>query len=273
VTGPLLLTVDFEGAGCGVPLPDSPLPRQTDDLLSLFDDLGLRATFFCVGTVAERFPELIRRIGEAGHEVGLHSYAHIPLDRLDPDAFREDTSRGKDAVEQALGLPVRGYRAPFFSLTETTSWAWDVLGELGFEYDSSVLPTRSPVYGFASAPSVPFRLDNGLWEVPMPVVRLGPVGVPVGGGTYLRLIPRPLLDRAIHQRVVRGEPFCLYVHPYDFDGSTGYQPVFGNNVLFNLLLLVGRSRSRDKLVKLAFDRPSMRMGDYVATLGEADVRA
>lgn len=262
----LLLTVDYEGAGCGAPLPDSPLPRQTDELLELLDDLGIAATFFCVGAAAERFPELIRRIAAAGHEIGLHSYAHTPLDKLDRNGFAEDTARGKDVVEQALGKPVLGYRAPFFSITESTSWAFDVLGELGFAYDSSVLPAPSPVYGFPSASPRPFKLDNGLWEIPLPVVRRGPLALPVGGGTYLRLLPRRVLGAALDRRVGRGEPFCVYIHPYDFDASTGYQPVFGNNVVFNLLLLVGRERSRDKLIELVRGRPSARMGDYVATL-------
>ena len=267
--GGVLLSVDFEGAAGGLPVPSgSPLPRQTEELLELFDQIGARATFFVVGQVARAFPSLIAQIADQGHEIGVHSDRHIPLDQLTPSAFREDTERALDAIGDACGVTAIGYRAPFFSLTSRTRWAWDALSDLGFRYDSSVSPVYSPVFGYPEHGAAPARLPSGLWEIPVPVIARRGIGLPIGGGTYLRLLPGPLLGWVLGRRLRQGLPFCTYVHPYDFDSSTGYQRVFGNNVVFNLLLLAGRSRARQKLQGLVQGCTTYRLVDYLDTVLE-----
>jgi len=262
--GGLLLSVDFEGAASGLPVtPRSPLPRQTEALLRLFDDVGARATFFVVGEVARQFPELIAQIADEGHEIGIHSDLHIPLPHLSPSLFREDTERAMDAVGEACGVSAAGYRAPFFSVTRETQWAWDELAALGFRYDSSVNPVHSPVFGYPEHGPSPARLESGLWEIPVPVCARRGIGLPIGGGTYLRLLPTRFLDWVVDRRLQRGLPFCTYVHPYDFDPTTGYQRVFGRNAVFNLLLLAGRTRARQKLLHLAEGRSAYRIVDYL----------
>jgi polysaccharide deacetylase family protein (PEP-CTERM system associated) len=268
-TAGLLLSVDFEGAASGLPVgPQSPLPRQTERLLRLLDEVHARATFFVVGEVARQFPRLVAQIANEGHEIGVHSDRHIPLPHLTPSAFREDTARAIESVSQACGAPVVGYRAPFFSVTEQTTWAWEILSELGFRYDSSVNPVRSPVFGYPEHGAAPSRLPSGLWEIPVPVCARRGFGLPVGGGTYLRLLPSPFLRWVLDRRLAQGLPFCAYVHPYDFDPTTGYQPVFGRNALFNLLLLAGRRSAHKKLKRLVRNRTPYRLVDYLDTVLE-----
>jgi polysaccharide deacetylase family protein (PEP-CTERM system associated) len=265
----LLLSVDFEGAASGLPVgPHSPLPRQTERLLRLFDEVQARATFFVVGEVARQFPTLIAQIASEGHEIGVHSDQHVPLSKLTPAAFRDDTARALEAVSQACGTTSVGYRAPFFSLTRDTIWAWDILAELGFRYDSSVNPVHSPVFGYPEHGAAPCQHPTGIWEIPLPVCARRGFGLPVGGGTYLRLLPAPFLSWVLERRLGQGLPFCTYVHPYDFDATTGYQPVFGRNALFNLLLLAGRRTAHQKLNRLVRDRHAYRLVDYLDTVLE-----
>jgi polysaccharide deacetylase family protein (PEP-CTERM system associated) len=174
-----------------------------------------RGTFFVVGDVARRHPELVRRIAGAGHELGCHSDTHMPLERHDKASFREDLLRNLDALAEAGATEVRGYRAPCFSLTARTQWTYEVLAELGFTYSSSVLPARSPLYGWPGFGSAP-RLIEGVVELPVSLVPLRLLPVPVGG-VYFRVLPLPLLRWALRRRRACGEPVLGYHHPYDID--------------------------------------------------------
>lgn len=180
-----------------------------------------KGTFFIVGGVARAHRELVGRILAEGHEVACHSDAHLPLNRLNPHSFREDTLRSLDALAKGGAGEVRGYRAPFFSLMETTRWAYEVLADLGFSYSSSVLPARSPLYGWAGFGEAP-RMMKGLVELPVTLMPRPFPKVPIGG-VYFRAMPRALLRSALKRHSRGAEPLLGYFHPYDADAE---QPRF-----------------------------------------------
>jgi polysaccharide deacetylase family protein (PEP-CTERM system associated) len=192
---------------------------NTERLLALFEEHRLRATFFFIGWIAERNPDLVRRIVEAGHEVGSHSYWHDLVARHDRASFRQDLERSRKVLEDITGAPVRGFRAPGFSITPDTAWAFDVIVEQGFTYDSSLWPGRSIYGGFATPLDGPHLLRCGageLIEIPASTRVLG-VPLPYSGGGYLRLLPEWLIRSCIGANGRRGIPTALYVHPRDFD--------------------------------------------------------
>jgi polysaccharide deacetylase family protein (PEP-CTERM system associated) len=172
-------------------------PRRVEDntlrLLDLFDERGVKATCFILGWVAERHPRLVAEIVKRGHEPACHSYWHRLIFRLSPQEFREDTQRAKTCIEQAAGIPVYGYRAPAFSITAKSSWAPEILVELGFRYDSSIFPIKHDLYGVPDAPRAPFLLKTPsgvLREFPMSTFRVfSGMNLPVAGGGYLRIFP------------------------------------------------------------------------------------
>ena len=183
------------------------------DFLRRHDSKG---TFFVVGEVARALPELVRRIAGEGHEIGCHSDRHVPLDRLDPSAFGADLSRNLKALASAGVQAVRGYRAPCFSLTEATRWAYPILKAHGFTYSSSVLPARNPLHGWPGFGQAP-RLVEGTAELPLTLRPWRALPVPMGGGAYFRTLPMPLLAAALRIRRRRGEEVLGYLHPYDID--------------------------------------------------------
>ena len=184
-------------------------------LLGLLEEHGARATFFCLGWLAERRPGLVRRIAALGHEVASHGYAHVPIWRLSPREFRQDVRRSKRLLEDICCQEVIGYRAPTFSVVRHTLWALRVLAEEGYRYDSSIVPTVHDRYGIPGAPPRPHRRD-GLWEVPPTTVRLFGLWVPVAGGGYLRQLPFWFVRWAL-RRAAREGPLVLYVHPWELD--------------------------------------------------------
>ena len=200
---------------------ESRVERNTDRILDLFEDSRTTATFFILGWVAERYPKLVRRIVERGHEPACHSYWHRLIFKLTSGEFREDTLRAKNAIEQAAGTAVQGYRAPSFSITSRSMWALDVLAELGFRYDSSVFPVKHDIYGFPDAPRAPFRVDTpygAVLEFPMTTFRLaGGPNLPAGGGGYLRLLPFWYTKAGIARAWREGLPVVSYVHPWELD--------------------------------------------------------
>jgi polysaccharide deacetylase family protein (PEP-CTERM system associated) len=192
---------------------------NTDRLLSLFAEHRLQATFFFIGWVAERNRDLVRQIAEAGHEVGSHSYWHELVARHDRASFRQDLERSRKALEDITGGPVRGFRAPGFSITPDTAWAFDLILEQGFTYDSSVWPGRSMYGGFATPLDGPHLLRcaaGDLIEIPASTRVFG-LPLPYSGGGYLRLLPEWLIGACIRTNARRGIPTALYVHPRDFD--------------------------------------------------------
>lgn len=203
------------------------LPRRSRALvhriLALLDEGGARSTFFTLGWLAEREPDMVRAIAGAGHEIACHGWGHQKLDTLDPRAFREDLQRSRDLLEDLIGERVIGYRAPSFSIVPGTEWALDVLLEEGFLYDSSMVPIRvHPGYGYPSVapdPHLLHRAGGRLAEIPPATVSFGSLRLPAAGGAYLRFFPVALMKYAARSAHRRGAPATLYVHPWELDSE------------------------------------------------------
>ncbi len=192
---------------------------NVDRLLALFEASGIHATFFVLGWVAERYPGLLRRIVVGGHEIASHGSTHIRADRQQPDEFRADLRKSKQLLEDLAGCPVRGYRAPSFSIGRSNLWAFDALESEGYAYSSSVYPIRHDLYGLPEAPRFPFHPGDGrLLEIPMTTAVRFSCKLPCAGGGYFRLLPYAL-SRANLRRVnaVDGRPCVFYFHPWEID--------------------------------------------------------
>ncbi len=188
-------------------------------LVDLLEEQGKAATFFIVGELAERYPELIRRIGDAGFEIASHSYSHLKMDPANRRACEQDIKRSKDVLEEISGRSVIGYRSPTWTASLTDDWPWDHLAGLGFRYDSSLFPFRTHLYGSFANPVTPCRLRPELLEIPPSVATFGPLRVPYGGGFYLRLFPMPATRWLIGRDLRRARTPIVYVHPWELDGQ------------------------------------------------------
>ncbi len=192
--------------------------RNTDAVLALFGESGVKATFFTLGWVAKRYPALIRRIVEQGHELASHGWDHQRVFTMDAALFRADLSRARHTLEDAAGVAVTGYRAPSFSIDQRTPWAHAVLAEAGYAYSSSVAPLQHDHYGWPEAPRFAFRplADSDLVEVPVTVADLAGHRLATGGG-FFRLFPAALTNYAIRQVEGAGQPAIFYFHPWEID--------------------------------------------------------
>jgi polysaccharide deacetylase family protein (PEP-CTERM system associated) len=219
--GEYVFSVDLEDVRMEVPdgaLLPARVPITTGLYLDFLAARGAIGTFFVVGDVARAHPELVRRIVAEGHEIGCHSDRHIRLDEQGPNAFRDDVRRNLDVLYAAGVETVHGYRAPCFSLTERTSWAYPILAELGFTYSSSVLPARNPISGWPGFGAAPRKVD-GLLELPITLMPYRLIPVPMGGGIYFRVLPAMLVRRAFQRRAAEGHAVLGYLHPYDIDNE------------------------------------------------------
>lgn len=194
---------------------------NTDRLLALFDERGIRATFFTLGWVAERSPALVRRIRDAGHEIASHGYSHQLVYNQSPEVFREETRKSKAILENITGEPVTGYRAASYSITAKSRWALDVLVEEGFTWDSSIFPVHHDRYGMPGTPHEPYllRTPNGgtLTEFPLSTCPIGQYRMPIAGGGYFRLFPYSLSRWGLGWINRAGQPFIFYLHPWEID--------------------------------------------------------
>ena len=197
---------------------ESRVEANTDAVLALFAEADVRATFFTLGWVAHRFPALIRRAADAGHEIASHGWDHRRVHTMDAATFRADLARARAALEDASGQAVTGYRAPSFSIDARTPWAHPVLAEQGYRYSSSVAPLAHDHYGWAGAPRYGFRplADADLVEVPVTVAQVGPKRLATGGG-FFRLLPAALADLSIRQSNADAQPAMFYFHPWEID--------------------------------------------------------
>jgi polysaccharide deacetylase family protein (PEP-CTERM system associated) len=191
---------------------------NTDAVIDLFEAGGAKATFFTLGWVAERYPALMRRIVDAGHEVASHGWDHQRVFNMGPEQFRADISRARAALEDASGQRVTGYRAPSFSIDARTPWAHEILAEAGYGYSSSVAPIGHDHYGWADAPRHAFRPVAGadLIELPVTTARFAGREVTTGGG-FFRLLPGEVTYRAIRRLNAAGRPAIFYFHPWEID--------------------------------------------------------
>lgn len=222
---PLVVSLDVEDWPQSTWDRSLPITARAGDntarVLDLLAAHGRHATLFVLGKFAERFPALVRRMHEDGHEVASHGYGHVEIFKQSREELRDDVTRAKALVEDIIGAPVFGYRAPDFSVISSTLWALEVLAEAGFRYDSSIYPIAHSRYGIASWPSEPAVVDlptgRSIVELPIATIELFGRRWPVGGGGYHRLLPWPVIAWAIRRRMSGGAPFIAYCHPYEFD--------------------------------------------------------
>ncbi|MDR0634411.1 MAG: DUF3473 domain-containing protein, partial [Azoarcus sp.] len=192
--------------------------QNVDRILELLAGRGVVATFFVLGWIATRYPLLVRRIVEGGHELASHGYGHERVNAMTPEAFRTDITRARTLLEDLSGAAVLGYRAPNFSLDATTPWAHEVIAEAGYRYSSSVYPVRHDHSGMPDAPRFPWRLPSGLTEIPAATVRWGGRNWPAGGGGWFRLLPYEMSRWQIARiNGHDGRAAVFYFHPWEID--------------------------------------------------------
>ncbi len=195
--------------------------RNTLRLLELFRTHRVQSTWFVLGWVAEKYPDLIREIAQDGHEIACHSYSHSRVNSMDPESFRKDTEMAVEAIMKASHRRPIGYRAPSWSIDPSTPWAFEILAELGFEYDSSIFPIKHDLYGIPDGPRHTFKmnLDNGrtLYEIPATTYRLLWSNIPVAGGGFLRHSPYWYSRWVMKRLNAQKRPALVYMHPWEID--------------------------------------------------------
>ena len=226
--------------------------RNTEQLLQQFDAHQAKATFFILGWVAERFPQLVRQIHAAGHEVASHGYAHAKASTQTREQFSADIRRAKALLEDITGEAVLGYRAPSFSIDKSNEWAFSALHEAGYVYSSSTYPVVHDLYGTPDWPQQPYKRIEGIWECPMPVLNKAGKQWPIAGGGYFRLLPYWLSKKCIDSYLRHSNtPYMFYFHPWEIDPE---QPRFDDAPLKSRLRhYTNLSKMEGKLVRLLQD--------------------
>ena len=239
-------------------------PAVVDRLLEFMDTHSVIGTFFVLGWLAKREPEMVRRISQQGHEIASHGFEHALIGRLGRAGFRESVARSKAVLERVCHSEVRGYRAPSFSLVPGLEWAWDVLLEEGYSYDSSLFPvTQHPTYGYPGADRYPHWIKRNagqLVEVPATTAQVLGATFPAAGGAYFRLFPYALVRSGIRQAGLKGEPGTFYIHPWELDH---WSPRAGISWVARLRTFGGRSRIWSRLEKLVKEFRFRSVGETV----------
>lgn len=192
--------------------------KNTYRLLDLFDENNCKSTFFILGVVGEKYPQLLKDIHNRGHEVASHGYAHRRATTQTREIFKADVERSKKHIEDTIGASVLGYRAPSFSIDESNEWAFEVLTELGFLYSSSTYPVKHDLYGTPHWPRFKYQRSEGITEIPVPTLKLAGKQLPIGGGGYFRLYPTFLAHALVdkyHEK--EQKPYSFYFHPWEID--------------------------------------------------------
>ena len=231
---------------------DGRVEQNVDRILAMLEEYGARATFFTLGWVAERYPQLVRRIVDEGHELASHGFAHKRASEQSPEAFFSDIQLAKIVLEDLGGVEVRGYRAPSFSIGPTNPWAFECIERAGYRYSSSIYPVRHDHYGTPDAPRFTHDVREGLLEVPVTTMRLFGRNWPAGGGGYFRLMPYAM-SRWLLRRVNRvdQQPAIFYFHPWEIDDAQPRVPGIDARTRFRHYLNLHRMEHR--LRHLLFD--------------------
>ena len=226
--------------------------RNVQRLLAMFAQHDARATFFTLGWIAERYPQLVRDIVAGGHELASHGYGHLRASEQSRNDFTEDVQRAKALLEDIGGKAVRGYRAPSFSIGHSNPWAFDVLLEAGYHYSSSVYPVQHDHYGMPDAPRFPYAARPGLIEIPITTTRVMGRNLPAGGGGYFRLAPYKLSRWALRRvNSIDRRPAIFYMHPWEID--PGQPRVAGTDMKTRFRHYVNLSRTESRLGRLLHD--------------------
>ena len=241
--------------------------RNTESLLELLAERGVRGTFFVLGWVAERAPGLVRTIAAAGHEVACHGYSHELIYRQSRQQFRDEAARGKGLLEDAIGQAVLGYRAASFSVVRDTLWALDELIDLGFRYDSSIFAIRHDRYGIPDASPVPGRVTapsgRSILEFPMAPANFFGLKIPVTGGGYFRIFPYRLTLAGLRRINAAGRPFAFYLHPWEIDPE---QPRVAVGTLSRFRHYTNLAHCRERLRRLLGEFVFRPMGQVLETI-------
>jgi polysaccharide deacetylase family protein (PEP-CTERM system associated) len=226
-----------------------------DRILALLHAQNIKATFFTLGWIAERYPDMVRRIANAGHEIASHGYGHLRASDQSAEEFKDDVSRSKALLEYISGQEIKGYRAPSFSIGTRNLWAFDVLLEAGYRYSSSIYPIQHDHYGMPDAPRFAFypKGENGLLELPVTTVRLMNRNLPAGGGGYFRFFPYAM-SRWLVQRVNNRDQqsAIFYFHPWEIDPDQPRQKDVGLKTRFRHYVNLDRMESRLKALTQDF---------------------
>jgi polysaccharide deacetylase family protein (PEP-CTERM system associated) len=226
-THPSVITIDVED-GLSLAMRDlfnKPLEqtercvRTTHEILDVLEDKDVKATFFTLGIVGEKFPELVKEIVNRGHELAVHGHKHLKFFEMTPELALEELTKAKDILEQISGVEITGHRAPAFSISKNTPWAFDVIIEAGFKYDSSIMPIQSKYYGWHDFPKeiTTVKTSNGtIEEFPISVFEKFGKQFPFSGGSYFRFLPIYLTKKMIRNTSIK-KPCVIYFHPYEFD--------------------------------------------------------
>lgn len=244
---------------------ESRVTENTGRILDLLGRHDIRGTFFVLGWVASKHPELVQRITAAGHEVASHGYWHQLVYRQTPDEFRADLVRSRDVLQDITGQPVTAYRAPSFSIVTRSLWALDVLVEEGFRVDSSIFPVRHDRYGVPDARReihVRETAAGPICEFPPSVLRVAPMNVPISGGGYFRLFPLAFMIRSWRRLVHRRMPGMFYIHPWELDPEQPRLRVAGRVSRFRHY--VNLARTADKLDRFVSRFAFAPIGDVLA---------
>ncbi|MES9991091.1 MAG: XrtA system polysaccharide deacetylase [Candidatus Thiodiazotropha sp.] len=234
---------------------ESRVERNTEKCLEIFSDREITATFFVLGWIAERYPQLVRTISEQGHEIACHGYSHDLVYNQSIDLFTEETKRSKNILQDIVGQEVVGYRAASYSITKKSIWALDVLEELGFKYDSSVFPIIHDRYGIPNAEINIYthmtNNGNSIIEIPLSTIGIANKRLPIGGGGYFRLFPYWLTRAGLkHLNVKNNRPIIFYLHPWELDPG---QPRIKSSLLSEFRHYINLEKVEDRLNRLIDD--------------------
>lgn len=254
---PHIARADWDSRECRV-------ERNVERILGMLERHDAKATFFTLGWIAERYPQLVRSVVAQGHEIASHGYGHQRVSDLTEPAFYDDVDRAKRLLEDVSGMAVRGYRAPSFSIGAGNLWAFDTLARAGYAYSSSIYPIRHDHYGMPDAPRFAHRVPSGLLEIPVTTLRLNNHNLPSSGGGYFRLLPYAL-SRWMLRRVNQhdGESAIFYFHPWEIDVEQPRIPGISAKTRFRHYVNLGRTEQR--LERLLADFNWGRMDDIFLT--------
>ena len=244
-----IMSVDLEDYYCDLPFEewkkfDSRIEKNTNVILNLFEKFDVKATFFTLGHIAEKNPDLIKEIDERGHEIASHGYAHLDIRKLSKIEFENDLKKSLEVLETIIGKKILGFRAPYFSIDKKSFWAMNIISKY-LKYDSSIFPVRTPLYGIPNAPrniyrpniTNPIEHDNksNLIEIPVATHRIPLIGnIPIGGGFHLRFLPYSYIKYGLKKINKNNNSFIFYIHPKDLDPDMPRIKGYGWHYYYNL---------------------------------------
>lgn len=267
-TSPFIMTIDvedwfnssldlFKEVDSSQPKkPEKSVVNNTLSCLEILKKYKNSATFFILTSICETFPDLIQEIRNSGHEIGVHGYRHRLIYKMSPNEFKQDLEKSLSLLHKTGIHEIKGYRAPYWSITKNSLWALDILKEFGLQYDSSIFPIKRELYGIPSAPTEPYEIKTGFWEFPPATFPLLGLNMPIAGGGYLRLTPYWLLTRLLKKFLIKKKHGIFYFHPYELD-PTDIKPQVQlksiSSLLYFVQQFVGRKDNPEKLKRFLSD--------------------